>query len=300
MTEATELLSGSDTFGAARPQRARRYLLLDVFAEQPLEGNQLAVFTDAQGLGGKTMQSVARELKLSETIFTLAPHEAGDARVRIFTPEAELAFAGHPVLGVATIAARALGRTNVVIETRSGKVGVSVEIEDTLAASARMRRPTPVGAPFERQRELLRALGLQCSTMPIYAYSNGPLHVLVGLESPEQVAQLKPDSSALSALGEVCVSCFAGAGGRWKTRMFAPGLGVAEDPATGSAAGPLAAHLARHERIDYGMEIEIDQGAEIGRPSRLLAMVDGPSERAGAVEVGGRVLLVGRGELLLP
>jgi trans-2,3-dihydro-3-hydroxyanthranilate isomerase len=299
MAETIELLSELDPFGRDRSVPMRRYLLLDVFAERPLEGNQLAVFVDAHGLDTETMQAAARELKLSEAIFLLAPQQGGDVRVRIFTPGAELPFAGHPVLGAATIVARALGRLTVVLETLSGDVEVEAELEDALTASARMRRSAPVGKPYERDRELLAALGLERSGLPIMAYSNGPLHVLVALESPEQVAQMTPNGSALEALGEVCVSCFAGSGRRWKTRMFAPGLGVAEDPATGSAAGPLAVHLARHERIDYGMEIEIHQGAEIGRPSLLLAMVDGPAERAGTVEVGGRVLLVGRGELLL-
>jgi trans-2,3-dihydro-3-hydroxyanthranilate isomerase len=299
MAEMIELLSGLDLFGQVSSMPMHRYLLLDVFAERSLEGNQLAVLTDAHGLDAERMQSAARELKLSETIFMLAPQDGGDVRVRIFTPGSELPFAGHPVLGAATIVARALGRPNVVLETASGSVGVQVRLEDALTASATMRRPTPAGALYERERELLKALGLERSSLPVLAYSNGPLHVFVGLESPEQVAQLTPVGSALEALGEVCVSCFAGSGRRWKTRMFAPGLGVAEDPATGSAAGPLAAHLARHERIDYGMEIEIDQGAEIGRPSLLLAMADGPAERGGTVEVGGRVLLVGRGELQL-
>jgi trans-2,3-dihydro-3-hydroxyanthranilate isomerase len=300
MAEVSELLSRLDPFGSIKPVRARRYLLLDVFAERPLEGNQLAVFTGPQDLDTEAMQSAARELKLSETIFAQTPQEGGDVRVRIFTPRVELPFAGHPLLGAATIVARAHGRSAVVLETRSGKVGVQVQVEGALEASARVRRPTPAGERYERGDELLRALGLERSSMPIEAYRNGPLHVLVGLESPEQVARLSPNGSALTALGEVGISCFAGAGRRWKTRMFAPGLGIVEDPATGSAAGPLAAHLARHERIDYGMEIEIEQGAEIGRPSLLLARVDGPSERAGSVEVGGRVRLVGRGELLLP
>src|SRR6185295_16096601 len=105
----------------------------------------------------------------------------------------------------------------------------------------------------------------------------GPTHVYVALGSREQVAALAPDMGALRRL-PVGVNCFAGEGRRWKTRMFAPGHGVDEDPATGSAAGPLAVHLARHGRIAFGEEIEIEQGAEIGRPSKLFAVVHGSAD----------------------
>jgi trans-2,3-dihydro-3-hydroxyanthranilate isomerase len=110
------------------------------------------------------------------------------------------------------------------------------------------------------------------------------------------VAGLRPDFGALGPLGEIGVSCFAGAGAHWKTRVFAPGLGVQEDPATGSAAGPLAVHLARHGRIGFGQRIEIRQGAEIGRPSVLHAQVEGSADRVRRVRVGGQAVLVARGE----
>lgn len=298
MPETIELLSAFDPLEGA--EGSRRYVLLDVFAESPLQGNQLAVMSDARGLDPETMQSLARELKLSETVFMLPPREGGDVRVRIFTPAAELPFAGHPVLGSAVVAARALDRSEVVLETGSGQVAVEVLVEDALAASGRMRQPIPTWEPFERETELLAALGVERSFIPVEVYCNGPRHVFVGLESPRAVAALEPNSSALAALGEIGVSCFAGAEASWKTRMFAPGLGVAEDPATGSAAGPLAVHLARHERIAFGMEIEISQGVEIQRASLLRARVMGAGERIESVEVGGRALLIGRGEFHLP
>jgi trans-2,3-dihydro-3-hydroxyanthranilate isomerase len=112
---------------------------------------------------------------------------------------------------------------------------------------------------------------------------------------------VKPDFGALTdVLGGRCVSTFAGSGAKWKTRMFAPGSGVPEDPATGSAAGPLALHLARHGRIKFGDEIEISQGAEIGRPSTLFARVDGSPDEVEKVEVGGSAVTVARGEFRLP
>jgi trans-2,3-dihydro-3-hydroxyanthranilate isomerase len=125
-------------------------------------------------------------------------------------------------------------------------------------------------------------------------YRNGPPHVYVQLASEQAVAALRPDLAALADL-EVAANCFAGRGGSWKTRMFYPGAGIVEDPATGSAAGPLAIHLARHGRIGFGEQIEIRQGAEIGRPSVLYATVTGEGDRIDSVEVGGSALIVAEG-----
>ena len=142
---------------------------------------------------------------------------------------------------------------------------------------------------------MLEALGIESSGLPVEVYCNGPSHVYVELSSPEAVAKLDPDITALGKLGELGFSCFAGARGRYKTRMFAPGLGVAEDPATGSAAGPLVVHLARHGRVGFGEEIEIEQGAEILRPSLLRARASGTAERLERVEVGGSAVIVAAG-----
>jgi trans-2,3-dihydro-3-hydroxyanthranilate isomerase len=131
----------------------------------------------------------------------------------------------------------------------------------------------------------------------VEAYANGPLHVYVELQDEGAVAELRPDMRALAGL-EACANCFAGRGKSWKTRMFAPAHGVSEDPATGSAAGPLAVHLARHGRIAFGEEIEIRQGVEIGRPSVLHARAAGSRERVERVEVGGSAVIVARGEFL--
>jgi trans-2,3-dihydro-3-hydroxyanthranilate isomerase len=274
---------------------SRRYLILDVFSATPLMGNQLAVFTDASGMDTAAMQSLARELKLSETVFMLAPRNGGDAMVRIFTPSAELPFAGHPVLGSATVLAGALGRDRVVLETASGQVQVSFEARGRRTASGWMSQPLPSWSPFGPSAELLAALGVGSSGLPVEVYSNGPSHVFVELPSRDAVAALSPDLGALGVLGEIAVSCFAGADGRYKTRMFAPRLGVAEDPATGSAAGPLAVHLARHGRVGFGEEIEIEQGAEILRPSLLRARAFGSAQRLERVEVGGSAVIVASG-----
>jgi trans-2,3-dihydro-3-hydroxyanthranilate isomerase len=149
--------------------------------------------------------------------------------------------------------------------------------------------------------ELLAALGLQSSELPVEVYDNGVEHVYIALPSEEDVAALRPDRNQLERLtGVVGINCFAGSGSRWKTRVFAPSGGVAEDPATGSAAGPLAFHLARHGKIDFGDEIEISQGLEIGRPSTLYARAEGTPEQAERIEVGGSAVIVARGEFRLP
>jgi trans-2,3-dihydro-3-hydroxyanthranilate isomerase len=278
-------------------------VLLDVFADTPLEGNPLAVFTDAHGVSERDMQCLARELNLSESVFVLAPERGGDARIRIFTPAVEMPFAGHPVLGTAIAIAHDRGKEDVALETLGGLVSVRVRVarEDAgrVVGSGTMEQPVPTWEPYAREAELLAALGVERSSLPVEVYCNGPFHVYVELESRDAVGALAPDMGALARLGRVQANCFAGGGERWKTRMFAPALGVPEDPATGSAAGPLAVHLSRHRRIAFGEEIEISQGAEIGRPSSLYARAEGDGERIERVEVRGSAVIVGRGEFLL-
>ena len=143
-----------------------------------------------------------------------------------------------------------------------------LEREENRIVFGRMEQPLPSVRLYEAEAELLSALRVERSELPVELYDNGVEHVYVCLGSEDEVARLRPDLSRLTDLPDVLgVNCFAGSGKRWKTRMFAPGSGVAEDPATGSAAGPLALHLARHGRIAFGEEIEISQGVEVGRPS---------------------------------
>jgi trans-2,3-dihydro-3-hydroxyanthranilate isomerase len=161
-----------------------------------------------------------------------------------------------------------------------------------------MQQPIPDYEPFAAAEPLQELLGVR-SQLPIEIYYLGPSHVYLALGSPEEVAALRPDFGALEALTSAGVNCFAGSGSQWKTRMFAPGSGASEDAATGSAAGPLVLHLARHGRIAFGDEIEISQGDEIGRPSKLYARVDGTAERIERIEVGGSAVIVARGEFRL-
>jgi trans-2,3-dihydro-3-hydroxyanthranilate isomerase len=273
------------------------YVIADVFTDTPLEGNALAVFTDARAIPPPRMQQIAREMNLSETVFVLPAEDAGDARIRIFTPASELPFAGHPTLGSALVLAESRGGDLIRLETGAGMVPVEIQREDGRIVSGRMRQPIPTWEPYQAAGELLAALGVETSLLPVEVYRNGPRHVYVALGSEEAVASLVPDLGALARLSDVGVNCFAGSGARWKTRMFAPAYGVAEDPATGSAAGPLAVHLARHGRIAFGQRIEIHQGAEIKRPSTLYARVEGEGDRIDLVEVAGSAVVVAHGEL---
>jgi trans-2,3-dihydro-3-hydroxyanthranilate isomerase len=277
--------------------RTFRYVLADVFTDTPLTGNQLAVFTDARELPEESLQRIARELNLSETVFVYRPESGGHARIRIFTPRLELPFAGHPTLGSAFVLAGPLQLGEIRLETGAGIVPVRLEREGPKIIFGWMEQPIPKWKPYERADELLSQLGVE-SELPVEVYDLGPMHVFVALRSPDDVAALRPDFAALEDF-QVGVNCFARAGERIKTRMFAPFYGVAEDPATGSAAGPLAAHLLRHGRIESGQEIEIEQGAEIGRPSRLHARAEGTRERIDRVAVGGSAVIVARGEFQL-
>jgi trans-2,3-dihydro-3-hydroxyanthranilate isomerase len=275
------------------------YVVLDVFTQSPMTGNQLAVFLDGTGLDDALMQRTARELNLSETVFLFPGDGGADASMRIFTPGAELAFAGHPVLGTAFVVAERLGAERIVLGTPAGAVPVELRRTGDEITYGEMTQPMPDVSPFDRPDELLAALGVRRSELPLECYRNGPNNVLVTLASEAEVTALRPDIGALTALGPLNVSCFAGADERYRTRMFAPGIGIVEDPATGSAAGPIALHLVRHGRLGFGVEIELSQGSEIGRPSVLRARIEG---REGAVErivVGGSAVLVARGSYRL-
>ena len=273
------------------------YAVLDVFTDTPLEGNPLAVFTDATGLDEGLMRALARETNLSETVFVLAPEDGGDARVRIFTPTSELPFAGHPVLGTAVLLGVERDAEAIVLECATGPVRVTVRKSGPAAGSGRMEQPIPAWEPYDRAADLLGALGVADSLLPVELYDNGPQHVIVLLGSVDELGALRPDMAALA--GHPQVNCLAAAGDRWRLRNFSPCIGVPEDPATGSAAGPIAVHLARHGRISFGEEIELRQGVEMGRPSRLWARATGTAERVGTVEVEGAAVIVAAGAYTL-
>ncbi|TME83251.1 MAG: PhzF family phenazine biosynthesis protein [Chloroflexi bacterium] len=275
------------------------YVVCDVFTTQPLEGNALAVFPDGAGLTNRQMQALARELNLSESVFILPPERGGHARIRIFTPRVELPFAGHPTLGTALVLHETRGQDAIRLETGRGIIPVRFEGRGGMPFGW-MVQPLPSIAPLQDPERFLAALGVERSELPVDVYDNGVVNAYVALPSEEAVAALAPDSGGLAAFGDVGANCFAGSGGSWKTRMFAPFAGISEDPATGSAAGPLALHLVRHGRIGWGDEIEIRQGEHVGRPSRLYARAFGDDGAVARIEVGGSAVVVGRGEFDLP
>jgi len=277
--------------------RTFRYVVVDVFTDVPLAGNQLAVFTDARDLDPLTMQALARETNFSETVFVLPPSSAdADVRIRIFTPALELPFAGHPTLGTAFVLGGPLSKIVIHLETGAGVIPVELERDGPRIVFGSMEQPIPKIDPVADPAPIFAALGVAGSALPVERYDLGPGHVFIELGSAEEVAALRPDIAALARATPDGVNCFARDGQFWKTRMFAPNHGVVEDAATGSAAGPLAVHLARHGRIAFGERIEISQGTEIGRPSTLYATAYGSGDAIERVTVGGSAVVVARGE----
>ena len=272
-----------------------RFVVVDVFTDVPFAGNQLAVFTDARAIPDERLQPLAREINFSETVFVFPAAGDGHARMRIFTPTLELPFAGHPVLGTAFVLGGPLQLDELWLETGGGVVPVRLERDGSRIVFGWMRQPPFSFEPYDRAEELLALLAVEGSGLPVELYRQGPGHVLVELDSPEAVAALRPDLGALLELSPYGTGCFARDGESWKARVFVPAHGVGEDAATGSAAGPLALHLARHGRIGFGHEIVIRQGAELGRPSTLHAVARSPEE----IEVGGAAVVVARGEFRL-
>jgi trans-2,3-dihydro-3-hydroxyanthranilate isomerase len=274
-----------------------RYVHVDVFTDRALEGNQLAVFTDARAVDDATMQALAVEIGFSEITFVLPPETGGHARVRIFNPRHEMPFAGHPVLGTAFVLGAPLQLGAITLETGAGLVEVALERDDSgRIVFGRMEQPLPEVRPVEDAEALLAALGVEGSELPVLLYDNGATHVFVTLSSDEDVAGVAPDIPAIAGFGVTGVNCIAGDGTRWKTRMFWPG---GEDAATGSAAGPLAVHACSHGRAPWGEWLEISQGAEIGRPSTLHAVAEEDGGEVTRVAVGGSAVAVARGEFRL-
>jgi trans-2,3-dihydro-3-hydroxyanthranilate isomerase len=274
-----------------------RYVFADVFTDTPLTGNQLAVFTDARGMDDATMQALTREIGFSETVFVLPPEQGGTARIRIFNPGIEMRFAGHPTLGAAFVLGAPLQRSVIELETLAGIVPVTLERDESGAlVFGRMMQPVPRVEAVEDPDGVLAAIGAERSALPIELYDNGARHIVVMLDDASELGRLTRDGDAIAALEITGVNAFARTEDGWRNRMF---WAHGEDPATGSAAGPIACHLARHGLIAWGEEIVIAQGVEMGRPSTLHARAQGGEGLIDAVEVGGAAVIVARGEYRL-
>jgi len=272
--------------------RSLRYTIVDVFTATPLEGNPLAVFTGGDGLSDDVMQALARETNLSETTFLQRAREGGTARLRIFTPAAEIPFAGHPVLGSAWVVARATPIHTIGFETGMGLIPVAIERDGGTLVGARMTQPEPLIGPADVDADALAdALGVPLVGAPVRA-ANGISHLLCPVAD---VSGARPDLRALAAYDVETVYLWAPpAGDELRTRMFSPLDGINEDPATGSAAGALGAHLLASGVVGPG-RITMVQGVEMLRPSRIevdLAPGQPPV-------VGGQCAVVARGEFQL-
>jgi len=280
-----------------------RYALLDVFTETPLTGNPLAVFPGAEDLKATTMQAIARELNLSETIFVGRQGDDRRFSVRIFTPHRELPFAGHPVVGTAHwLAAR--GRVDrarpLILEAPAG--ALRVRFEDDLAYFT-TAAPAELAASSLERSDAATLFGLEAQEIiadPVLASCGLPYH-LVPLASREALSRAAPAASPwarhVSPSGVEQVYVYVEHEGKISARMFTAGPGgLYEDPATGSAAAALAGHLharqastARHWRIH--------QGADMGRSSEILVRPRPDDQGRVRIEVGGRAVIVGEGVL---
>lgn len=276
------------------------YLTLDVFTDKKFGGNPLAVIPEADGLGDAEMQAIAAEFNYSETTFVLPTEANLGPRVRIFTPRAELPFAGHPTIGTA-IALRHLGQltqNRIVLEQTAGPVPVEFQGD----GSARFEAPGKAFLASKGSRdEAAKALGLEVSSI-----AAEPMQAGAGLAFPfVELSDLEALANArLTPCGTVFddeLVCFVRLNpAELRARVFAPGHGIPEDPATGSAAAGLAVLLASESPIDDGrLQWQIDQGIEMGRPSRILIEADKQDGKVRSVFVSGHAVWVCEGRIRL-
>jgi trans-2,3-dihydro-3-hydroxyanthranilate isomerase len=309
------------------PLNPLTYLHYDVFTREPLLGNQLAVFPDARGLTTDRMQAIAREINFSETTFVFPPERPDtDVRMRIFTPAVEMPMAGHPTVG-STFALAHVGviesaRARFVFGLNVGPTPVDLVWENERLLFAWMtQKPPSFGPPVADRGAVASAIGLGESDLaaglPIQEVTCGVPYLLVPLREREAVDRATPPSMNLELQGlsraHPAMLLFA-RDIRLKpdstySRMFAPGLGVVEDPATGSAAGPLGCYLVQHRMVGTAeaapdgapngpVQIVNIQGVKMGRASRIHMAITGAPDAITDVKVGGEAVLVARGEFL--
>jgi trans-2,3-dihydro-3-hydroxyanthranilate isomerase len=303
--------------------RTLKFYQADVFTEDPFGGNPVAVFPDAQGLSDYQLQQIAREMNLSETVFVLPPTDgAAVVRLRIFTPTQELPFAGHPVLGTFYVLAQlgliaAIdGVTRVMQECNIGLFPVELHAREGEVTLVVMTQPKPefLGpvSAMEDVYEIARALGLPKSVItdlkwPIEVVSTGLPVIIVPVRTLTAVRSIQPDASAImdlcSRFGANGLMAFTTVtvepSATVHARMFAPSIGILEDPATGSASGALGAYLVQNGVVDVAptTEIVIEQGYEIERPSQIFVRVESDDDIIQTVKVGGQCVMVVEGTL---
>ena len=302
--------------------KSYRYLHLDVFTEHLFGGNQLAVFLDGRGLSAETMQAIAKEMNFSESTFILPPERKGtDLRMRIFTPGEELPMAGHPTIGSTYALARAgvIGpdRDSFVFGLGVGPVPVSLSWKNDALHFAWMTQPNPTfGEPIADPAGAAAALGLPPSAvagtgLPVQVVSCGVPFLFIPVTTRQAVDGALLDSEVLTAFYAASkkaahgVFVFSVQPGRDKatvySRMFAPNLGVVEDPATGSASGPLGCYLVRHRVVtpDKARAMMSLQGVKMGRPSHVHISIGTAKDTINSVRVGGEDVVAGEGTLYI-
>ena len=296
---------------------SRSYHLVDVFTDRAFGGNPLAVFTDGRGIPDTIMQSIAKELNLSETTFVLPPDEAKhDFRVRIFTPKSELPMAGHPTVGTAFVLAREgmLKKREAVFEEGVGPVPVSIELRSDEPGFIEMRQPLPKFGPrFEDANAIAGMLTVDRSAirdLPLEVVSCGNPFFFVPIDTLESIRKIRFRADlaerVVKETGATGVFVFTTdvvtTGSTVHGRLFAPGEGITEDPATGSAAGPLGCYLSRYRLTASTGEVRsvLEQGIEMGRPSFLHIRILHTGDEITAVHVGGTCCYMGSGQLELP
>jgi trans-2,3-dihydro-3-hydroxyanthranilate isomerase len=296
------------------------YLHFDVFTGAPFEGNQLAVFLDTPDIPAELMQRIAAEMAFSESTFVFPPEGPGDVRMRIFTPGEELPMAGHPTIGTTFALAHEgripHGRETFVFELGVGPIEVALEWDARALSFAWMTQLVPTFGPAASNPDaFLASAGVDPSDvhpgLPAQVVSCGLPFLFLPLRTRAAVDAVQIDKRALgrafdaAGIDEVPLFVFTtgpGAGDETAySRMLAPGFGISEDPATGSASGPLGCYMLQHGLITAAEARRIVslQGVAMGRPSRIHISIDSDNGRITRVRVGGEAVLVGRGEILL-
>ena len=292
------------------------FVLVDVFTRTPYQGNQLAVLPDARGLPTEAMQAVAREFNFAESTFVLPPRAEGFRRVRIFTPNTEMPFAGHPTLGTAAALAHlgyldaSLEERSIVLEEVVGPVRVAIRQEDT-ACFCRLTVESGVESPIDRVPAADVAAMLSVTEGDVadsWFAAVGPRFFFAQLTSADAVDRAVLDKAAwtrsLKNAWSPHIFLFSGRltpGSSLHARMFAPAAGIEEDPATGSASGILAGTLAaRLPDTDGDFAWHVDQGVKMGRRSEIEASASKRDGRVTAIHVGGYSVVHGRGSLDIP
>jgi len=297
-----------------------RYLHLDVFTDRKLEGNQLAVFPEPGDLAPALMQRIAAEMAFSESTFIFPRERAGDVRMRIFTPAEELPMAGHPTIGstfaLAIEGVIASGRKDFVFELGVGPTPVSLDwAGGDLSFVWMTQRPPEFRGTVRDRAAVAAALGIGqtdlAGDLPLEVISCGLPFFLVPIATRAAVDKVAIDRRLLAAafanagVEERPVFLFTTERGAWPetaySRMLAPGFGISEDPATGSACGPLGSYLVHHGLVsaDAAHDLVNLQGVAMGRPSRIHMSIESNGGAITRVRVGGKAVLVGRGELEL-